>query len=43
MLFDALREDFLLWPEDSELNLDPEAPYAYTGKKVALFNDMVES
>ena len=43
MLFDALREDFVAWPEDQELNLDAEAPYAYAGKKVSLFRDMVET
>ena len=43
MLFDALREDFLQWPEDQDLNLDPEESYAYTGKKVTIFNEMVES
>ena len=41
MLFDALREDFLEWPEKQSLNLDSEASYAYQGEKVSLFKDYV--
>ena len=43
MLFDAMREDFVQWPSDQELNLDSEAQYAYQGKKVSLFNELVDS
>ena len=43
ILFDALREDYIEWPGDKQPNLDPNAPYAFTGNKVSLFKNLVES
>ena len=42
MLFDAMREDFLEWPEDASLYLSDKASYSYKGKKITLFKDLVE-
>ncbi len=42
MLFDAMREDFLEWPEDTSLYLSDEASYSYKGKKITLFKDLAE-
>ena len=33
-----MREDFVEWPEDQTLELEP----TYTGEKVSLFKEMVE-
>ena len=38
MLFDALREDFVDWPEDQKLNLEQ----TYTGEKLKLFKELAE-
>jgi len=43
MLFDAMREDFLEWPDHTSLYLEKEASYAYKGKKLTLFNDLVKN
>lgn len=34
ILYDALREDYIEWPGNEMPNLDPNASYAYTGRKV---------
>ena len=31
ILFDALREDFVEWPDGRSPNLKPDAPYAFKG------------
>ena len=40
ILFDALREDFVEWPEDQKLNLEQPS---FTGEKITLFKDLAES
>ena len=42
MLFDALREDFVDFDSETHTYLDPEASYAYKGKKVELFKRLKE-
>ena len=42
MLFDALREDFVEFDPETHTYLDPEASYAYKGKKVELFKRLKE-
>ena len=42
MLFDALREDFVEWPEDQTLNIEEDSNYAYKGTKVSLFRELTE-
>lgn len=37
MLFDAMREDFIDWPEETALFLESNATYAYTDEKITLF------
>ena len=41
-MFDALREDYIEWPDGKLPHLDPDASYAYAGKKVDLFKRLVE-
>ena len=40
LLFDALREDFVEWPENQKLNLEKPS---FTGEKITLFKDLAES
>ena len=42
ILFDALREDFVEWPDGNPPYLQSDAPYSFTGKKVTLFNRLVQ-
>ena len=42
ILYDALREDYIEWPNDKMPNLDPNASYAYKGRKVELFKRLIE-
>ena len=42
VLYDALREDFIEWPDNKEPNLSLDAAYAYKGKKGTLFRRLVE-
>ena len=42
VLFDALREDYIEWPNDEQPNLDPEAGYAYKQEKLKLFRKLAE-
>ena len=43
LLADALREDFVEFPENVDTYLKPEDPMAYKGKKLNLFKQLKES
>lgn len=43
MLFDAMREDFIDWPAESQLFLENNATYSYTGQKITIFNELART
>ena len=42
LLVDALREDFVEFDTNASLYLDPEASYAYKGRKLSYFKELKE-